>query len=101
MTGDNDAIWRMLKARRVAVVGASQDPKKFSGVLVPSILAGGFTGEVFPVNPKADFVAGLQAYPSVSDIPGSLDLVGHRGPRQVRARDPARSGRQRAPPAPS
>lgn len=72
---DYDAVWRMLKARRVAVVGASQDPAKFSGVLVPSILAGGFTGEVFPVNPKADLVAGLKAYPSVSDVPGTLDLV--------------------------
>ena len=72
---DYDAVWRMLKARRVAVVGASQDPTKFSGVLVPSIIAGGFTGDVFPVNPTADVVAGLKAYPSVSDIPGTLDLV--------------------------
>jgi len=71
----DEAIWRMLKARRVAVVGASQDPKKFSGVLVPSILSGGFTGEVFPVSPRADMVAGLKCYPSVSDIPGTLDLV--------------------------
>jgi acyl-CoA synthetase (NDP forming) len=75
MVENNDAVWRMLKARRVAVVGASQDPTKFSGVLVPSILSGGFTGEVFPVNPKADVIAGLKAYPSVSDIPGTLDLV--------------------------
>jgi acyl-CoA synthetase (NDP forming) len=68
-------LWRMLKARRVAVVGASQDTTKFSGVLVPSILSGGFSGELFPVNRKADLVAGLKAYPSVSDIPGVLDLV--------------------------
>ena len=72
---NNDAIWRMLRARRVAVVGASQDPTKFSGVLVPSILSGGYTGEVFPVNPRAEMVAGLKCYPSVSDIPGTLDLV--------------------------
>ena len=75
MVENNDAIWRMLKARRVAVVGASQDPTKFSGVLVPSILSGGYTGEVFPVNPRAEVVAGLKCYPSVSDIPGVLDLV--------------------------
>ena len=73
--GDTDAIWRMLKARRVAVVGASQDPSKFSGVLVPSILAGGFTGEVFPVNPRAEKVSGLTCYPAVTDIPGEIDLV--------------------------
>ena len=57
------------------MVGASQDPTKFSGTLVPSIIAGGFTGDVFPVNPKADVVAGLKAYPTVSDVPGDLDLV--------------------------
>ena len=72
---NNDAIWRMLKARRVAVVGASKDPTKFSGVLVPSILSGGYTGEVIPVNPRAEVVAGLTCYPSVSAIPGTLDLV--------------------------
>lgn len=72
---DHAAIWRMLRARRVAVVGASQDTTKFSGVLVPSIISGGYTGEVIPVNRKADVVAGLKAYPSVSDIPGTLDLV--------------------------
>jgi acyl-CoA synthetase (NDP forming) len=72
---DNDVIWRMLRARRVAVVGASQDVTKLSGTLVPSILRGGFSGELFPVNPKAEVIAGLKAYRSVRDIPGKLDLV--------------------------
>ena len=63
---NDDAIWRMLNARRVAVVGASEDPKKFSGLLVPSIVAGGFTGEVIPVNRRAKTVAGIPAYPTVS-----------------------------------
>jgi acyl-CoA synthetase (NDP forming) len=72
---DDDAIWRMLKARRVAVVGASEDPKKFSGLLVPSIVAGGFTGEVIPVNRRAKSVAGIPAYPTVSEIPGLIDLA--------------------------
>jgi len=75
MVHDDAAIRRMLNARRVAVVGASRDPKKLSGTLLPSILTGGYTGEVFPVNPKADVVAGLKAYPSVTDIPSNLDLV--------------------------
>lgn len=71
----SDAIWRMLKARRVAVVGASKNPAKFGGLLVRSILSGGFTGEVIPVNARAEVVAGLKCYPSISDIPGTLDLA--------------------------
>ena len=75
MGENNTALWRMLRARRIAVVGASKDPTKFSGVLLRSIIDGGFTGEVFPINPKADRIAGLQCYPSVSEMPGSLDLA--------------------------
>ena len=76
MTTQTDAaLWRMLGARRVAVVGASSDPQKFGAILLQSIISGGFSGELFPVNPRADQIAGLRCYPSVSDIPGLLDLV--------------------------
>ena len=68
-------LWRMLGARRVAVVGASADPTKFGAILLQSLISGGYSGEIFPVNPKAERIAGLQCYPSVADIPGSLDLV--------------------------
>lgn len=75
MRESNDRLWRMLKARRVAVVGASQDPTKFSAILLQSIISGGYEGELFPVNPRAERVGGLQCYASLSDIPGTLDLV--------------------------
>ncbi len=65
----------MLGARKVAVVGASADPTKFGAVLLHSLISGGFSGDIYPVNPKADYIDGLKCYPSVSDIPGSLDLV--------------------------
>ncbi|HJW74450.1 MAG TPA: CoA-binding protein, partial [Thermoleophilia bacterium] len=65
----------MLNARRIAVVGASTDPDKFGGVLLHSILTGGFDGQVFPVNPKASEIQGLPCFASVSDVPGWLDLV--------------------------
>jgi acyl-CoA synthetase (NDP forming) len=65
----------MLKARSVAVVGASQNPSKFSSFLLRSIISGGFTGSVYPVNPSATEIDGLRCYPNVSSIPGSLDLA--------------------------
>jgi acyl-CoA synthetase (NDP forming) len=74
-TKANASLWRMLEARRVAVVGAAKDPTKYGAILLQSIIRGGFGGEIFPVNPNASQLAGLRCYPSVSAIPGSLDLA--------------------------
>ena len=68
-------LGRMLGARSVAVVGASSDPSKFGNVLLKSLIAGGFSGEIYPVNPKADVIHGLPCYPTVADVPGPLDLA--------------------------
>jgi len=60
--------------RTVAVVGA---PRSFKPGLVflQALLDPGFQGEVFPINPKADEILGLQAYPSVSAVPAEVDLA--------------------------
>jgi acyl-CoA synthetase (NDP forming) len=68
-------LHRMLWARSVAVVGASTDPSKFGNVLLKSLISGGFEGEIYPVNPKAETVHGLTCYPSIAAIPGPLDLA--------------------------
>ena len=68
-------LGRMLGARRVAVVGASADSSKFGAILLQSLISGGYSGELFPVNPKADYINGLKCYARVSDIPGPLDLT--------------------------
>ncbi len=69
------SLRRMLWARSVAVVGASADPGKFGNVLLKSLITGGFAGEIYPVNPRADVIHGLQCYPRVADIPCDIDLA--------------------------
>jgi len=69
------ALERIFNARSLAVVGASNDPRKFGGMTLDCLIRGGFEGRLYPVNPKADQVLGLKAYPSVSDLPGEVDLV--------------------------
>lgn len=59
----------------VVVIGASRDPEKLGHGVLSNILASGYQGDVYPVNPKADEVLGLPAYASVKDIPGKLDLA--------------------------
>lgn len=68
-------IGRMLGARSVALVGASKDPTKFSHSLLRSVIDGGYSGRLYPVNPNADSIAGLTCYPSISAIPDDLDLA--------------------------
>jgi predicted CoA-binding protein len=57
----------------VAVVGASQDRRKFGNKAVRAYLACGMT--VFPVNPRETMIEGLVAYPSLDAIEAPLDYV--------------------------
>lgn len=59
----------------VAVVGASRDPDKLGHGILSNILNSGYAGDVYPINPKADEILDLPAYPSVTDVPGELDLA--------------------------
>jgi acyl-CoA synthetase (NDP forming) len=69
------AIDRMLKARSIAVVGASNDRSKFGYMIVDSLVQGGFEGGIYPINPKGGEILGLKVYPSLKEVPGPIDLV--------------------------
>jgi acetyltransferase len=59
----------------VAVIGASREPGKLGYGVLSNILQHAYEGKVYPINPKADEILGLQAYPSVLDVPGPVELV--------------------------
>ena len=61
--------------RSVAVIGASRRPASVGNAVVRHLLAAGFHGPVYLVNPHADSIAGLPAYPSVSALPEVPDLA--------------------------
>ena len=63
------------KPKSVAVVGASTNPRKDGSIALQNIIDSDFSGAIYPVNPTADEVLGLKAYPSVSEIPGPVDLA--------------------------
>ena len=65
---------RLLKPRSVAVVGASDRPS-LGRIIVESLGRIGFTGPVYPVNPKYQTVLNLTCYPSLADLPQAPDLV--------------------------
>lgn len=65
----------LLSPRSVAVIGASTQPGKVGHDIVNNLVTEEFMGKIYPVNPKADAILGLKAYPSVKDIPGEVDLA--------------------------
>ena len=58
----------------VAIVGAPRGMKS-GAVFLVALLEQGFAGNIYPVNPRAETISGLKSYPSVSDIPGAVDLA--------------------------
>jgi len=64
----------LFNSRSVAIVGVPRGLKTGS-VFLTALLEQGYSGRIYPVNPKADEIAGLKAYPSVADIPGPVDLA--------------------------
>ena len=65
----------LLNARSVAVVGASSDPSKISGRPLAYMLARGYQGAIYPVNPGRNEVQGLPCYPSIAAIGQAIDLA--------------------------
>lgn len=66
--------------KNIAIVGVSrtdhfQHPGYTGSKLLQILKEGGYPGNIYPVNPKADYIDGLRAYPTVSAIPEPVDLV--------------------------
>ena len=69
-----NAISRLMRPQRVAVIGASADTNKTAGRPVSYLLKHGFAGEVYPVNPKATEICGLTCYPDIASLPAVPDV---------------------------
>jgi acyl-CoA synthetase (NDP forming)/ribosomal protein S18 acetylase RimI-like enzyme len=69
------SIQRFFDARSVAVIGASRRHDTIGQTLVRNLVLGDFQGRVYVVNPAAESVAGMPAYPSVADIPDDVDVA--------------------------
>jgi len=62
-------------ARTIAVVGASANPARASHFVLTYLLSSSADYEVWPVTPNETEILGVQAYPSLADLPGKPDIV--------------------------
>ncbi len=69
------SVARLLRPNAVAVIGASRNRRTVGHQVLRNLLDGGFDGTVYPVNPKAENVASVKAYPTIADVPDSVDLA--------------------------
>ena len=61
--------------KTVAVIGATENPGTVGRTVLWNLVTSPFGGTVYPVNPKRPSVLGVKAYPSISDVPESVDLA--------------------------
>ncbi len=66
---------KIMKPKSIAVIGASTKPKTIGSEIMQRLRDYKFQGEVYPVNPKGGVIEGFQAYTSVAEIPGEVDLA--------------------------
>lgn len=73
--GASMALDALFKPGKVAIVGASADPTKTGGRPVNYLQQHGFSGQIWPINPKVAEIAGLTSYASVADLPDTPDAA--------------------------
>ena len=66
---------KLFRPASVAVIGASREKNKVGNQVFNNILRFGYKGRCYPVNPKAQEIEGVKCFPSVQDIPDSVDLA--------------------------
>lgn len=69
------SLERLLTARSVALIGASNDPRKLGHAVLRNLLDFGPAGPIYPVHPTSNHISGVPAYPSVLDIPHDVDIA--------------------------
>jgi acetyltransferase len=60
--------------RSVCIAGASSKEKSIGYELLKSIKTYGYSGRIFPVNPKAEFILDYKCFGSINDITEKIDL---------------------------
>ena len=66
---------RILSARSIAVIGASSQADAVGAMIFRNLLAMGYEGELYPVNPKYRKVQGRKCYPDIGAIDRNVDLA--------------------------
>lgn len=65
----------MFSPRSIALIGATERAGSVGRTIFENLLAGGFRGSIYPVNPGRAKVLGYKAHRCIAEIPGPVDLA--------------------------
>lgn len=75
---------KLFEPKSIAIVGASRNPESVGQGIIHNLLKGGafqseycrrYQGHIYPINPHAETILGLECFPSIKAIPGEVDLA--------------------------
>ncbi|MBI4944869.1 MAG: acetate--CoA ligase family protein [Bacteroidetes bacterium] len=65
----------LFKPKSIAIIGASSKELSIGNVILKNLVHFGYTGKIYPINPKEPEVRGIKAYPTIFDVPDNIDLA--------------------------
>ena len=65
----------ILSPKSIAVIGATERKRSVGRTVMHNLVAGGFAGKIYPVNPIQESILGIKAYPNVAALPEVPDLA--------------------------
>lgn len=65
---------KIFNPKRIALIGVSINPESVGGKVLSNLIGSGFRGVVYPVNPTAEAIQGIQCYPDMKSLPRTPDL---------------------------
>jgi acetate---CoA ligase (ADP-forming) len=77
------SIRPLLHPESVAIVGVSRDPRGLGRRVFDALVAAGYQGRLYPVNVRADEIAGVKVHRSVRNLPHGVDLAVIAVPREA------------------
>jgi acyl-CoA synthetase (NDP forming) len=76
MNFQREDLNKFFNPRHIAIVGVPRTGSRFGGgTFMGKFIECGFPGTLYPINPKADMIQGIKAYPDLSSLPETPDLA--------------------------
>ncbi|OKO83051.1 acetate--CoA ligase family protein [Bradyrhizobium sp. AS23.2] len=75
MSATPDRLEPVLNPSSIAIIGASSDTSRIGGIALDHLSRLGFAGQVFPINPKYQELAGYRCYPDVESLPMAPNIA--------------------------
>lgn len=69
------AMSRIMQPESVAVIGASAEEGKIGNSVMKNLIDGGYSGDLYPIHPKAETILEHTVYKSVTDVPAKIDIA--------------------------